>query len=281
MCALQTGVNDSTENYSALSISRIQDFYHRAAGYADELRDRKVVSPGRYGAIKNVIYMSARSLSIIAVEGNFPDCDFTDKQLFALGVFIRKINSIFILEEHSSEKKALERFFRRTFGYKKFVMPTNGTPFKVKHYDCDKTAALDNFYSNIFDEYTLIVDKETGVNNIEILIDFLVKVLSSNSYFTIENSAQNRKFDTDLDFLNKEEFSLEDFRKSALSAYEENICHILKYFLTSKDVDFKDLNDIEFGLYANIFSSGDFENRNLDRSGIAEFAYFKKIYDWL
>lgn len=279
MCALQTGVNDRTENYSVLSISRIEEFYHRAIGCADELRNRR--SPRKYAAIKNVIYMSAKSLSIIAVEGNFPDCDFTNKQLFALGVFIRKINSIFILKGRSSEKKALERFFKTTFRCKNFVIPTNGESFKVEHYDCDKTAALDNFYSNIFDGYTLITDKETGVSNVEELVDFIVKMISFDKYFTIENSAQNRKFDTDLDFLNKGEFSLEDFRKSALSGYEENICAILKCFLTSKDVDFKGLNDVEFELYTNILSSGDFENRNVDKSGVAEFTYFKEIYDFL
>lgn len=121
MFALQTGVNDRTENCSVLSISRIEEFYHRAIGCADELRNRR--SPRKYAAIKNVIYMSARSLSIIAVEGNFPDCDFTNKQLFALGVFIRKINSIFILKGRSSEKKLQRDFLRPLLGAKTLLYP--------------------------------------------------------------------------------------------------------------------------------------------------------------
>ena len=267
-----------------LDNKQVLDFYNRAIEKAENAIVRKKTTEEHrdLGVAKNVIYSAARTLAIISAEGNLPNANFTDKQLFALGIFFRKLNAVFQSDFNSAQRSAVDTFFKKCYGHKRYGKSTD---FVIEKRE--DTRAIDSFCRKVFDDYKVFYTVNTESNgNTEYIandsaFNFIYLTIAERSIFSIENHYRHRGvFALETMMLSKGKYSIETFLEKALPRYTNSVKEVVEYFLKG-DFSLEDLNPMEFEMYANIAGA---EVKNPMAStvyGYAELARFSTIYNFL
>lgn len=285
---MSTLYSDSdTESVSAvqkLDSKQVLDFHNRAVEKAEKaiVRKRTYAEHKDLGVARNVIYSAARTLAIISSEGNLPNANFTDKQLFALGIFLRKLNAIFQSDFKSAQRSAVDMFFKLCYRKKRYGKSTD---FVIEKRE--DTRALDSFCRKVFDDYKVFYTVNTESNGRTEYIandsafNFIYLIIAERSIFSIENHYRHREVPAlETMLLPEGGYSVETILEKALPMYTDSIKEIVQYFLEG-DFSLADLNPMEFQMYANIAGA---EVKNPMAStvyGYAELARFSTIYNFL
>lgn len=267
-----------------LDSKQVLDFYHRAVEKAEKACVSKNSAEGHraLGVAKKVIYTAARTLAIVSAEGNLPNANFTDKQLFALGIFFRKLNAVFQSDDYSSQKAAVDTFFKKCYGHKRYGKSTD---FVIEKRE--DTRAIDSFCRKVFDNYKVFynVSNESNGNTEYIANDsafnFIYLTIAEKYIFAVENHYRhNGVFALETMQLSKGKYSIETFLEKALPRYTNSVKEIVQYFLKG-DFSLEDLNPTEFEMYANIAGAELKDPIEANVDGYAELARFSTIYNFL
>lgn len=286
MSALYTDSHaESISAVEKLDSKQVLDFYHRAVEKAEKACVSKNSAEGHraLGVAKKVIYTAARTLAIVSAEGNLPNANFTDKQLFALGIFFRKLNAVFQSDDYSSQKAAVDTFFKKCYGHKRYGKSTDFVMEKR-----EDTRAIDSFCRKVFDDYKVFytVNSESNENTEYIANDsafnFIYLLIAEKYIFNIENHYRhNGVFAIETMMLSKGKYSIETFLEKALPRYTNSVKEIVHYFLEEGDFSLADLNPTEFEMYANIAGAELKDPIEANVDGYAELARFSTIYNFL
>lgn len=267
-----------------LDSKQVLDFYNRAVEKAEKacVAKKNTEEYRALGVAKKVIYTAARTLAIVSAEGNLPNANFTDKQLFALGIFLRKLNTIFQSDFNSSQRSAVDTFFKKCYGHKRYGKSTD---FEMEKRE--DTKAIDSFCRKVFDDYKIFytVSSESNKNTEYTANDsafyFIYLLISEKYIFNIENHYRHKGvFALETMFLTKGKYSIETFLEKALPRYTNSVKEIVEYFL-SGEFSLEDLNPTEFQMYANIAGMEIKDPIEANVDGYAELARFSTIYNFL
>lgn len=275
----------SVSEVQKLNSKQVLDFYNRAVEKAENaiVVKNNIEEHRALGVAKKVIYTSARTLAIVSAEGNLPNANFTDKQLFALGIFLRKLNTIFQSDDYSSQKEAVDMFFKKCYRHKRYGKSTDFVMEKR-----EDTRAIDSFCRKVFDDYKVFytVNSENNENTEYIANDnafyFIYLLIAEKYIFNIENHYRhNGVFALETMMLSKGKYSIETFLEKALPRYTNSVKEIVQYFLEERDFSLADLNSTEFEMYANIAGAELKDPMVSTIYGYAELARFSTIYNFL
>lgn len=268
-----------------LNSKQVLDFYNRAIEKAENaiVVKNNIEEHRDLGVATKVIYTAARTLAIVSAEGNLPNANFTDKQLFALGIFLRKLNTIFQSDDYSSQKEAVNTFFKKCYGHKRYGKSTDFVMEKR-----EDTRAIDSFCRKVFDDYKVFytVNSESNENTEYIANDsafyFIYLLIAEKYIFIIENHYRHKGvFAIETMLLSKGKYSIETFLEKALPKYTNSVKEIVQYFLEERDFSLADLNSTEFEMYANIAGAELKDPIEANVDGYAELARFSTIYNFL
>lgn len=276
--------NANVSAVQKLDSKQVLDFYNRAVEKAEKaiVRKRTYAEHRDLGIAKKVIYTAARTLAIISAEGNLPNANFTDKQLFALGIFLRKLNAIFQSDFNSAQRSAVDMFFKKCYGRKRYGKSTD---FVIEKRE--DTRAIDSFCRKVFDDYKVFYNVNTESNGRTEYIandsafNFIYLTIAERSIFSIENHYRHKGvFAIETTLLSKGEYSIEAFLEKVLPSYVNSIKEIVQYFL-SGEFSLEDSNSTEFEMYANIAGAEVNSPMASTVYGYAELARFSTIYNFL
>lgn len=274
----------SVSEVQKLNSKQVLDFYNRAIEKAENaiVVKNNIEEHRDLGVATKVIYTSARALAIVSAEGNLPNANFTDKQLFALGIFLRKLNTIFQSDDYSSQKEAVDMFFKKCYGHKRYGRSADFVMEKR-----EDTRAIDSFFRKVFDDYKVFytVNSESNENTEYIANDsafyFIYLLITEKYIFNIENHYRhNGVFALETMMLSKGKYSIETFLEKALPRYTNSVKEIVQHFLEG-DFSLADLNPTEFEMYANIAGAELKDPMVSTVDGYAELARFSTIYNFL
>lgn len=275
----------SISTVQKLNSKQVLDFHNRAVEKAEKaiVVKNNTEEHRDLGVAKKVIYTAARTLAIVSAEGNLPNANFTDKQLFALGIFLRKFNNIFQSDDYSAQKEAVNTFFKKCYGHKRY-----GRSVDFKMEKREDTRAIDYFFRKVFDDYKIFytVNSESNENTEYIANDsafnFIYLLIAEKYIFNIENHYRhNGVFALETMMLSKGKYSIETFLEKALPRYTNSVKEIVQYFLEEGDFSLADLNPTEFEMYANIAGAELKDPIEANVDGYAELARFSTIYNFL
>lgn len=267
-----------------LDNKQVLDFYNRAVEKAEKACVSKNSAEGHraLGVAKKVIYTAARTLAIVSAEGNLPNANFTDKQLFALGIFFRKLNAVFQSDDYSSQKAAVDTFFKKCYGHKRYGKSTD---FVIEKRE--DTRAIDSFCRKVFDDYKVFYTVNTESNGRteyvanDSAFNLIYLIIAEKNIFAVENHYRhNGVFALETMQLSKGKYSIETFLEKALPRYTNSVKEIVQYFL-SGEFSLEDSNPTEFQMYANIAGAELKDPIEANVDGYAELARFSTIYNFL